>query len=484
MLIDVSHLVTPEERRVFLDEPVPQNGVTLGGARISEVTSLAKVLLEELVVAQGDQVMARSELTPLRFEHDKVMKQNKAFKAQLEDLRGRLQGIQLEMQKLQEEKNIIESTRQDLTEKQGELIMKHQSDRKEWEAQVEKLAITREREISSAKRKEEMDKLKFDSKIATEISKARLMYDDLLWWKGKYEAAKVSDGTSIAMLQDEEEMVAMKELAQLKTQMQQLKDKNYHAFNKMLELCPPEDDERDMVLVDKTVYDLILGKYRRCESELRSLTALASSLMDDNDLLIERDQDRNEAVIHTGFAAREIWQNLPRILDKDKGDTMAQEHQIGQILLRILCCLQGVNPQAIKKEDIAQLWNYIPDRCKPMLPEFHMWGQVAFDDVNEVYSCLLGKAYSRAASILLAAFAYVEDKQGHTNPEVDEEVDPPNEKTMWDLCNLIYPRIHGLVHVILQDWANKEIKKDRGKWTVPKLLSFLEEGGWEKHFST
>ncbi|CAM6103115.1 unnamed protein product [Calypogeia fissa] len=136
--------------------------------------------------------------------------------------------------------------------------MKHQSDRKEWEAQVKKLAITRDREISSAKRKEEMDKLKFDSEIAAEINKARLMYDDLLWWKGKYEAAKVSDGTSTATLEDEEEMVAMKELAQLKTQMQQLKDENYHAFNKMLELCPLEDDERDMVLVDKTVYDLIL----------------------------------------------------------------------------------------------------------------------------------------------------------------------------------------------------------------------------------
>ncbi|CAM6109685.1 unnamed protein product [Calypogeia fissa] len=222
--------------------------------------------------------------------------------------------------------------------------MKHQSDRKEWEAQVEKLAITREREISLAKRKEEMDKLKFDNEIAAEISKARLMYDNLLRWKGKYEAAKVSNGTSTATLQDEEEMVAMKELAQLKTQMQQLKDENYHAFNKMLELCPLEDDERDMVLVDKTVYDLILGKHRRCESELRSLTALASSLMDDNDLLTERDQDRNEVVIHTGFAVREIWQNLPRILDEDKGDTMAQEHQIGQFFLRILCCLQGVNP--------------------------------------------------------------------------------------------------------------------------------------------
>ncbi|CAM6103116.1 unnamed protein product [Calypogeia fissa] len=97
MLVDVSHLVTPEERRVFLDGPVPQNGVTLGGSRISEVTSLAKVLLEELVIAPGDQVLARSDLTPLRSEHDKVMKQNEAFKAQLEDLRGRLQGTQLEM---------------------------------------------------------------------------------------------------------------------------------------------------------------------------------------------------------------------------------------------------------------------------------------------------------------------------------------------------------------------------------------------------
>ncbi|CAM6103119.1 unnamed protein product [Calypogeia fissa] len=104
-----------------------------------------------------------------------------------------------------------------------------------------------------------MDKLKFDSEIVAEISKARLMYDNVLRWKGMYEATKVSDGTSTATLEDEEEMVAMKELAQLKTQMQQLKDENYHAFNKMLELCPPEDDERDMVLVDKAVYDLILG---------------------------------------------------------------------------------------------------------------------------------------------------------------------------------------------------------------------------------
>ncbi|CAM6103118.1 unnamed protein product [Calypogeia fissa] len=125
MLVDVSHLVTPEERRAFLEEPAPQNGVALGGVRISKVTTLAKVLLEELVVAQGDQVMVRSELTPLRSEHDKVMKQNEAFKAQLKDLRGRLQGTQLEMQKLQEEKNIIESAPQDLIEKQGELIMKH-----------------------------------------------------------------------------------------------------------------------------------------------------------------------------------------------------------------------------------------------------------------------------------------------------------------------------------------------------------------------
>ncbi|CAM6109691.1 unnamed protein product [Calypogeia fissa] len=133
MLVDVSHLVTPKERRVFLDEPVPQNGVTLGGTRISKVTSLAKVLLEELVVAQGDQVMARSELTPLRSEHDKVMKQNKAFKAQLEELRGRLQGTQLDMQKLQEEKNIIESARQDMIEKHGELKKKHASESEEWE---------------------------------------------------------------------------------------------------------------------------------------------------------------------------------------------------------------------------------------------------------------------------------------------------------------------------------------------------------------
>ncbi|CAM6100392.1 unnamed protein product [Calypogeia fissa] len=171
-LVDVSHLVTPEERRGFLDEPIPQNGVTLGGARISEVTSLAKVLLEELVVAQGDQVMAPSELTPLRSEHDKV-----------------------------------------LTEKQGELKKKHKSEFEEWEKTRQRMSSSRDRKISSAKRKEEMDKLKFDSEIAKEISKARLMYDELLRWKGKYKAAKVSDDTSTATLQDDEEMVAMKELA-------------------------------------------------------------------------------------------------------------------------------------------------------------------------------------------------------------------------------------------------------------------------------
>ncbi|CAM6103347.1 unnamed protein product [Calypogeia fissa] len=410
MSVDVIQLVTPEKRRAFFDEPAPQNGGTLVVARNGAVTALGKVLLQELDQAREAEVLARSKLIPLRSEHEKLKKQNEALAAQVEDVRSRLQGTQLEFQQLEKEKSKIRAAAAELLEKHKELIKsqeeltkKCQDNSVAWNGALEKFKTTREREISMAKVKEDAQRSMFESEKAELIGRAKNVYQEVVWWKAKYKAAKLIDDTSTTQLGDEEEIMAMKEVAQLKIQIQQLKEENYHAFNKMLEVCPPEDDERDMVLVDKIVYDLTLDKYHQCESELQSLTALVSSLMDDNELMTARDDKRNKVVIDTGFAVRDIWQNLPSILDRDTEDIIAQEHQIGQFLLRILCCLQGVNPSKIKMEDLAHLRNYIPDRCKPMLPEFHSWGQVVFDDVDGVYSRLLGMANSRAASILLVS---------------------------------------------------------------------------------
>jgi hypothetical protein len=267
----------------------------------------------------------------------------------------------------------------------------------------------------------------------------------------------------------------VEKLEELRRENEGLRTQLIEVYQKYHQETPPLERERVMYMSVES-YEMIESREQKVKATLRE----AADMWDACEKVVDSEREVKAEI-------NEVKNRLLEAFDRFSHTVELYNTQVNQRLTSTLVevLLGEEQRQSISPAQLDEVWEFLPVLIRFRLLEMSTCSELIFEDLGDLYYRLGGKANGRMASILLPLVYSMKGVIGerlnedlhHASRRSEDWVDMSSlEEQHYVSCKIV-DWIKDNLETILKSQVREEILRDTGVFTLPRILTFLHEGG-------